>query len=58
MELSIKIILFKDDTLSKIMWDDILSDETLLMIYEDVERELKDGDDTRSKGKKGSRRTT
>ena len=41
----------------EVMFDGVLSDETILMIYRDVERELKDGDNTRSKSKKGSGRT-
>jgi len=41
----------------EVMFDGVLSDETLLMIYKDVERELKNGVNTRSKSKKGSGKT-
>ena len=41
----------------EVMFDGVLSDETLLMIYKDVERELKNGNETRSKSKKGSGKT-
>ena len=41
----------------EVMFDGILSDETILMVYRDVERELKNGDNTRSKSKKGSGKT-
>ena len=41
----------------EVMFDGVLSDETLLMVYRDVERELKDGVNTRSKSKKGSGKT-
>ena len=39
------------------MFDGVLSDETLLMIYRDVDREIKNGANTRSKSKKGSGKT-
>ena len=42
----------------EVMFDGVLSDETLLMVYKDVERELKNGDNTRSKSKKGSDKTS
>jgi hypothetical protein len=38
----------------EVMFDGVLSDETILMIYKDVEREIKNGNDPRSKSKKGS----
>lgn len=41
----------------EVMFDGALSDETLLMIYRDVDREIKDGVNTRSKSKKGSGKT-
>ena len=41
----------------EVMFDGVLSDETILMIYKDVEREIKNGDDPRSKSKKGSSKT-
>ena len=41
----------------EVMFDGVLSDETILMIYKDVEREIKNGDDPRSKSKKGSGKT-
>ncbi len=41
----------------EVMFDGALSDETILMIYKDVERELKNGNETRSKSKKGSGKT-
>ena len=41
----------------EVMFDGVLSDETILMIYKDVERELKNGVNTRSKSKKGSGKT-
>ena len=41
----------------EVMFDGVLSDETLLMVYKDVERELRNGDNTRSKSKKGSGKT-
>ena len=41
----------------EVMFDGILSDETILMIYKDVERELNNGTNTRSKSKKGSGKT-
>ena len=42
----------------EVMFDGVLSDETILMIYKDVERELKNGNETRSKSKKGSGKTS
>ena len=41
----------------EVMFDGVLSDETILMIYKDVEREIKNGNDPRSKSKKGSSKT-
>ena len=41
----------------EVMFDGALSDETLLMIYRDVDREIKNGVNTRSKSKKGSGKT-
>ena len=41
----------------EVMFDGVLSDETILMIYKDVEREIKNGNDPRSKSKKGSGKT-
>ena len=41
----------------EVMFDGALSDETLLMIYRDVDREIRDGANTRSKSKKGSGKT-
>ena len=41
----------------EVMFDGALSDETLLMIYMDVDREIRDGANTRSKSKKGSGKT-
>lgn len=41
----------------EVMFDGVLSDETILMIYKDVEREIKNGNNPRSKSKKGSGKT-
>ena len=41
----------------EVMFDGALSDETILMIYKDVERGIKDGNNPRSKSKKGSGKT-
>ena len=42
----------------EVMFDGVLSDETILMIYKDVERELKDGVNTRSKSQESGGKTT
>ena len=59
IDLDIKITV-RDNLTNKtkeVMFDGILSDETILMVYRDVERELKNGVNTRSKSKKGSGKT-
>ena len=59
IDLDIKITV-RDNLTNKtkeVMFDGILSDETILMVYGDIERELKNGVNTRSKSKKGSGKT-
>ena len=57
IDIEIKMTVITGEDVKKIMFDGILSDETLLMVYKDLERGIKNGDETRGKSKKGSSRT-
>ena len=57
IDIEIKMTVITGDDVKKTMFDGILSDETLLMVYRDLEREIKNGDNTRSKSQESGGKT-